>query len=273
MREASGSKNLQKTIMTYVIGLVALIGVSFFCGLLVFRFSRFLTLFLPVSTAIIILFLLFGDHLGLWRLVPRHVIRHLSSIVFVYCIGIFLFSHVCWLLAFCDFNMFSDKSRFPLSQIDWIEVDQRGSVYCLSITYSRLQIFNSEGKFLKGWFVRIPGGVRGACQVSISEDGDIVLGKDGRAHYVYDQFGNRKTPNEEHSRILTAVLSRKTTDIEGNIYELKSPLIRPHIAKLTKNANEFTLTKDPIGLWSHTTPFLFWVFLIFVVLNYFFWRN
>jgi len=255
--------------MTYAIGLVVLIGVSIFSGLLVFRFFGFLTLFLPIATALILVFLLFGYRLGLWHLAPRHIIRHLSSIVLAYCVGIFLFSHICWLLAFCDYSFFSEKSRFPLSQIEWIEVDQSGSVYCLSITYSRLQVFNSEGKFLKGWFVRIP---RGAYQVSLSKEGDVVLGKNGKACYVYDQFGNRKPHNEEHSRILTTVRSRKTTDIDGNTYELKSPLIRPNILKVTKNANEFTLAKDPIGLWFHTTPFPFWVFLILAALNYFCWR-
>ena len=95
--------------MTYAIGLVALIGVSIFSGLLVFRFFGFLPLFLPIATALILVFLLFGYRLGLWHLVPRHIIRHLSSIVFAYCVGILLFSHICWLLAFCDYSFFSEK--------------------------------------------------------------------------------------------------------------------------------------------------------------------
>lgn len=256
--------------MTYVSGVAVLIGVSVFCAPLVFRFFRYLPLFLPIATALILIFLFFGNILGLWHLVPRHLMMCLSSVIFVYCIAIFLFSHVAWLLAFCDFNFLTNKSRFPLDQIEWVGVDDKETVYCLSVTYSRIQVFNSEGKFLRGWFVRIP---RGGYQISLSKDANVVLGKNGKAYHVYDQFGKLKSPEERHSRILIAERSRKAMDAKGNTYELKSPLIRPHILKeKTNNGTKFILTKDPIGLWFHTTPFPFWIFLIVGALNYFCWR-
>jgi hypothetical protein len=242
-------RTISKTkIMTYAIALVILIAVSIFCSLLAFYTSGLTAWFLPVSTIIVVLFLLFGPKV---RWFPLRFVRYLSSAIFAYSIGIFIFGFLCWSVTYLNVNFFSEKARFPLSEVEWIAVDQKGCVYCLSFANLRLQVFDSEGKFLKGWFIRKP---TDADRVALSKDGDVVIGSEGRAYYVYDHFGNRKPLNEEHSKNLTTVLSAKTTDNEGNTYELKSASLRPRIIKTDKNGHKFTLIKDPFGLWLHTIP-------------------
>jgi len=250
---------LKKKIISYAVGLVILLGVSIFCNLLAFYSSGLSAWFLPVSIAVILSFLLFSGKVGVISLLPSRFIRCLSSTTFFYSIGMFLFPFICMLLLFFDFNLSSDKLRFPLSQIHWISVDEKGTFYCLSSTCSRLQVFDSQGKFIRGWFVRRPGG---AYQVSLSKSGDVVLGKDGKAYYAYDKYGNRKSPEEENCKSFNDIYSRQTTDNDGNTYEIKSVLFRPRIVKIDSNGNELPLIKDPLGLWIHTIPFPVIGFLI-----------
>ena len=253
---------MRKKIINCAIVLVILLGVSIFCNLLALYSSGLTAWFLPVSTTMLVFFFLFGHKVGR---IPLRFVRYLSSVVFAYSIGIFIFGFLCYVMPFLNFNLFSEKARFPLSEIDWIGVDEKGPVYCLSLVYSRLQVFDSKGKFLKGWFVRTPAG---AYRVSLSKDGNVVIGKDGRAYYIYDQFGNHKPLNEKYGKNLTTVLSTKSTDNQGNIYELKSALFRPRIVKIDKNGCKFTLIKDPFGLWFHTIPFPFIVFIILTAIIY-----
>lgn len=43
--------------------------------------------------------------------------------------------------------------RFPLSVVDGACVDRDGNIYCITDFYKRIQVYDSNGSFLCGWFV------------------------------------------------------------------------------------------------------------------------
>ncbi|MHC4456731.1 MAG: hypothetical protein ACYS0I_06490 [Planctomycetota bacterium] len=253
---------MKAKILNYAIVLPVLGLASILCCLLVFRFHSFLTLFLPVAMVLLVLFLFFRV-----RLFSFHIAESLSLAVLFYCIGMFIFGQFCWLMASLNLRLFSSKMRFPLNGIEWISKGPEDSFYCLSYMYSRVQVFDSKGELIKGWFVRIPFG---EYQIALTQDGGVILGKGGTAYYVYDQYGNRIAANKKSNSILTSVPSTRSTravDQQGNSYKLVS-MLRPRIVKVSESGNESTLIKDPVGLWFHTFPLPFVAFLLLSLLIY-----
>ena len=258
---------MSKKGMAHIVGLIIILIFSIPCGFLVFRYFGWPAFFLPISIILMVCFALLGDKMGLKLLVPISVVKKLRLLMFAYCLGMFVFAPLCWLMAYFNFNFFSETIRFPMSEVEWISVNNDGEIYCLSFSYSRIQVFDSDGQFSKGWFVRKP---RGSYQVSLTKDGRVVLGnQDGKPLYCYDSYGNRKSLPEEGEVVFTPMRTRKTVDENGNTYELRNELLRPYIAKIHKNGSEEQIIKDPLGLWIHTYPIPFFAFIVLTVAVYF----
>ena len=251
----------------FIVLLIITLVLSIPCGLLIFRYSGWPALFLPISIILLLCLAFFGNKMGLTPLIPISLVKKLRFLIFVYCLWMFIFPHICCLLAYFNFNFFSEKVRFPMSGVEWISVNDNGEIYYLSFTYSRIQVFDSAGQFRKGWFVRKP---RGSYQVALMKDGRIVLGnQDGKPLYCYDSLGNRRSLSGEGEVVFTPMRTREAVDVNGNIYESKNELFRPYILKIYRNGTQEPIIKDPIGLWIHTYPIPSFAFIVLAVVVYF----
>jgi len=75
--------------------------------------------------------------------------------------------------------------RSPMGKITEIHVDREGFIYCADHIYSRLQVFDGNGHFVRGWLVPNLGvGVR----VSVTEDGNVqTTHVNDRLHILCDR--------------------------------------------------------------------------------------
>lgn len=237
-----------------------LTSVSLFCGLLAVFTSGLTGWFLLGSFIIILISSLFNRTKKFVNRIHPRFVRCLVLFVFLYSIGILVFGFSCSVVASMNSRFFSEKARFPLSEIDWIQVDNDGTIYCRSFSYARLQAYDSQGDFLKGWFIPL---AKGGFRISLSEEGEIIQGKENEARYVYNTSGNpMPLKKEEHSQQLASLNSTKGIDKKGNTYELRSASFRPRIVKIDQSGDEVTLIKDPLGLWVHGMPLPGFGFLI-----------
>lgn len=171
--------------------------------------------------------------------------------------SVFLFAFVCWWTAAIGNRIVSSHVRFPLAYAQGITVDNRGRIYCLSRVYNRLQVFDSEGSFLRGWFVDIP---HSSYRVTTDASGEYVRVaiEKGGVNLFYDPNGGlvRKdigTGTDFHYEFRTTRHPR-ARDVSGNSYEIRHSFLHPKIIKTTPDGEEIVLVSDPFGLWLATMP-------------------
>lgn len=155
------------------------------------------------------------------------------------------------------FGLFSAKGsyrnlrfEFPLSIINSIAVDDEGRIYCGLGFYSRVQVYNQNGKFLMSWHV---DAYEGGFDIKIDEkDYLLVETYRGKRRYHFSLNGTlMKTEVLEeigHERI------REVTDPFGNFYSIKCSFLGPSIVKKTKGSTELII-RTPWYLWFLQFPF------------------
>lgn len=84
-----------------------------------------------------------------WRIIYRGVFTVLLGVGIVGFVG----SLPCTIIAQYFDSQIMTSVRFPLSVVPGVCVDRNGDIYCISNNYKRIQVYDSRGRFLRGWFV------------------------------------------------------------------------------------------------------------------------
>jgi hypothetical protein len=142
--------------------------------------------------------------------------------------------------------------RVPFGDLGGIAVGNNGNIYFGIGMFSRIQVYDTNGIFLKGWFVPDPG-------ISLfvdCNDNLNYLGYRQRIKLVYDSNGTIL----DHERVTDKYILNvepesdyEATDDFGNSYRIESRFFFPRIAKVTPAGEVKTLIEEPIFL----TPFRF----------------
>jgi len=139
---------------------------------------------------------------------------------------------------------FCSALRFPLGYPDGIAVDVKGDVICVSHFYNRIQIFDKDGNFNRGWFSFMRGGA------DIIVDGNNLIHVEQREKYaVYTTDGVlRQTRSKDlYAKKTSGVW--ETKDALGNTYRIQGNWFKPKIIKMTPAKNVSVLISDPWYLW------------------------
>ncbi len=170
--------------------------------------------------------------------------------------------------------LFPKKIQFPLGEVQGIAVDSTGRIYLAIHGYSRIQVYDRYGYFLKGWFVKTGGG-----HFDIWTDGNdhvhAVISRPD-THDIFDSNGQllerKKIKSfEEYSLLDERAGGLNDQDNFYNTYFIKSPTLFPRIIKRTANGEEFILIKDPIYYWIVESPLPAWfvgalgLFMLFIL--------
>lgn len=162
------------------------------------------------------------------------------------------------------FSTLFSKAQFPFFCIDDIAVDSQGRLYCSSEDYSRLQVFDTEGKFLRGWFVNnrpLP------YQLYIDQDDNVIVASKSRNEKTfYNSNGEllRRVKITNFNKEFPSPYEKpeQVEDALGNIYK-RTPT---EVIKHSPQGEETILLKDTFPLWllraSHSFVFLIIFFLI-----------
>jgi len=125
--------------------------------------------------------------------------------------------------------------RFPLGELFDFDIDSEGQFYCAVGSSGRIQVYSSEGNFVRGWFVRNLGG---DFKVDIDSN-DMVhihtrrhVSKPVARHYIYSKEG----------KLIESLYNPKVNDVyftrnaqarhEGVLYQMRGRHIFPIIERV-----------------------------------------
>jgi len=264
-----GDKGLAGRIIQCVI---AIFGLGLFCVILPSvlgftilnfpRFFNFLTLtFFTISTITLILSLilfLIGD------IVPKRIgdealaASFLFSILFTIVVAsLWWFGSTSLLSESTRSRFFPPKVQFPLGNLNGVAVDKKGDIYLGVRGYSRIQRYNSEGVFLKGWFINTGGGL---FDIWIDDKNNLnvrVVRPDD--HLIFNADGQLlKTTKivspEEDEYLAQQASGLRAKDAFGNIYAIENPKWSPKVVKINSIGKESILIKDPVHFYLFRYP-------------------
>ena len=168
---------------------------------------------------------------------------------------------VCAGLSYAGINAVSSNVRFPLGTVSGFGVDKNGNIACFSGDHHRLQVFNNEGHFIKGWFVY---GLFRVGQIKIDDNDRIHFVTSEDKEFIFDVNGNILGESKEDGiyEELYQTRFRVHKDDSGNFYKIHRKL-RTHIVKTDSLRNTSVIVRDPFYLWifSPLFPTLLFLFL------------
>lgn len=176
------------------------------------------------------------------------------AVVWVWVIVLFGSAFLCFSLSFLGIHTVSSKIRFPLGLPGAIAVDSKGRVYCTLQWYRRLQVYDNEGQFIRGWFVSIPANFP---IIEVDENDHIhvetAASKGYYAIFSSDGVLLEKRSKDFYEKKWSGFL--ETKDDAGNIYRIKDAWFFPKIVKISPSGKEAVVISDPFYLWLMKAPF------------------
>lgn len=244
--------------MVYVILLIFVIWPFIICPaaliicLAAFTFSWVRGFLLPVPGGAFLVLTLMGWASPFRRYILWKTARQLLTLPIFFLIAVFLlggtivFGPEMWV------RMIPAKTRFPISTPEAIAVDSKGQIYLYSAFYSRFQLFNAKGEFLRGWFPPIEY-KKMVDRIWINEDDHLAVERQRGPILFFNANGEliNKTQTRDSEKKYEP---RETKDIFGNTYKIRRQLLSPKIVKITPSGQESILVKDPFSLWLVTMP-------------------
>lgn len=192
---------------------------------------------------------------------PWEITKYLLVVVVSLWAMNFCTTIVCSCFAAAEVRLVSSSVRFPLADATAIAVDTRGRVYCWSRLYSRLQVYDKNGQFLRGWFL----GTASSCPNMTVDSNDILYVETAtNEHVTFDVNGillgrSNRALREKPSNY-------QSKDSDGNIYKTHKSWIS-EILKVSPSGEKSLLVSDPFYLKFVAAifpTFFMWVPVLFV---------
>lgn len=175
-----------------------------------------------------------------------------TSNTFTTCLVLFLLmcslgiSAVCSLLSLVGPLRAASCLRMPMSNIKGIHVDDVGFVYCADLFYSRIQVFDNEGNFIKGW---LTPRLRGAIRLSANDEGEVqIINESKDTIYTYSAEGKLLSRWPITGPTTVSIPKLVCQDQHGNEYRATSSMLSWRIEKTSGGGKE-VLVSDPFSLW------------------------
>lgn len=152
---------------------------------------------------------------------------------------------ICAGMSYCGLQGISSQIRFPIGELTSFAVDKEGRIFCYAGSLCRLQIFNKQGDFLRGWFV-LTAFSTGKLYTDPNEYVNVVSSLDD--HFIFDLGGNKLRESKEEG-IYDRTYKMETSGIlhrdnEGNIYKGRRGILRTQILKVNPMGEESIVVTD-----------------------------
>jgi hypothetical protein len=158
--------------------------------------------------------------------------------------------------------IFPEKKELPLGHADGIAVDSVGNVYLAIPFYQRIQIYGSEGNFIKGLHVDSHGGAFG---IWIEDELLHVFVSRTEKHIAMNSEGQILESSEiqsfeEKESLWKKASTNRYKDKSGNVYKFHDSKWFQKVSKTEPSGTTIALIANPIYLWLLKGPFPAWLF-------------
>ena len=142
----------------------------------------------------------------------------------------------------------STDKVYPLSDLSGIAIDSSGCIYLAVEGYSRIQVYTSNGDFIRSWHVRSAGG---AFRIRMDENNllhAVLVRPD--LYDVFDTNGqlveSRKIKSAaEELRLLKEARGLEKKDAYGNTYLIENLRWSSRVVKISPDGKRSVFVKDP----------------------------
>lgn len=152
--------------------------------------------------------------------------------------------------------------RMPLGDLRGVVVDNNGTIYCGLCFYSRVHIYDKNGSFVKAIKINTGGGY---FKISLSNDNDLEV-KTARENTFYKFNKNGELIKQEKYNENTYDNSYSNEyeyrDRDKNFFQIKNPLLFPHIVKTSSDRKQTVIVSMPFTDWLLMGPFPAWIFSV-----------
>lgn len=161
-------------------------------------------------------------------------------------IGIGVFSGSEWMPKVLRHHI--DSSRFPLGTVSGFDIDGEGRIYIANQDYSRIQVYDSGGKFLNGWHV--PSGY-GIFNMWVKDNELTVVTVRTDKRLVYDNSGRLLVdedidPLSSYKNLSKHAAGVKEKHVNEDRYLLSSQKWFPSIIKVSSDKVQSVVVVDPL---------------------------
>lgn len=179
--------------------------------------------------------------------------------------GLFIFSH--YLNSKENETLkysFLNDVQYPIGDPQSIALSDEDNILLGLTSYGRIQVYDKNGNFIKGWFV----GATGGPFVIWTDDNKKLHAIITRSemHKIYDFNGNlieaKNIENVEKYIELDNKGKLVQTDSLGNIYSLKDIRWKPTVTRTDLKNVETKIIEDPFWLWITKKPAPNWHILV-----------
>lgn len=265
---ARSSKTFSQNIFRGLVVLIMLLLILFTLSV----YGVILLLIPRIST-----FLILGlSSIFLWSIISTFILKKVKQTVWgkmSFCSG-FLF--VTFLSLFASgfiFGLippsagryiFPAKSELPLGDADGIAVDGSGNIYLAVPSYQRVQVYDSNGDFIKGLHVDAH---IGAFYIWIEDELLHVAVSRTDIHLVTNLDSKVLESSEVESFEEWESLWEKASvnrykDASGNTYKFHDSKWFPKVTKTVPSGDSVVLISNPIHFWLLKGPFPAWLFIL-----------
>ena len=191
----------------------------------------------------------------------RHVIRIVAVLFLVIgCIG--FFAGPLTVLGFDFINL--DSFELPLGDLEGIAVDSEGNIYCGLRFYSRVQVYDAQGKFIYSKFVNSAGG---AFRIRINENDQLeVATATNDKLYVFEKNGtlvNELSDVGHYFYDFGETGDTRFHDKRQNVtYLIKWSPVGSYVAKKDLLGEERIIIRTPFHKWLFKGPLPAWLFMM-----------
>ena len=156
--------------------------------------------------------------------------------------------------SFGALNWVPSSFEMPLGHLDDIAVDEYGNIYCALQFYSRVQVYDRDGRFLRGWPVNPPGG---AFQIRAKTSGQIEITTVREDLSVFTPEGQLIEYKEDVPGYW-GEFEREADDYrrnqDGSTLSVKGPIYNRHVVRVPPSGETKTVICTPWYLWLFAGP-------------------
>jgi len=147
-------------------------------------------------------------------------------------------------------HLFRNTLEFPIGQIDTIAVDNSGHIY-LGTDYNRIQKYDTDGRFLRGWFVNTSG----RFNLHTHDDEVHAITARQQRRIIFDSNGTllEEMPISDY-KFLIKTESSKAKGIDGSLYYADNRFWSARVIKKSPDGYESVIIKSPDNLWLFVSP-------------------